>query len=139
MKKLLLSAVAFTALAVGPALAADLGRRPVYKAPPPPPPPVAYNWTGCYVGGYAGGGWSNSDGATFTDLGQNGLGAAGSTRVLLSCLIRAALPRRGSYRNIHGAPTWTAVSSAAAHSAAIGSPSARPSCSAWKAKAATCI
>ena len=41
MKKLLLSAVAFAALAVGPALAADLGRRPVYKAPPPPPPPTA--------------------------------------------------------------------------------------------------
>ena len=78
MKKLLLSAVAFTALAVGPALAADLGRRPVYKAPPPPPPPVAYNWTGCYLGGYAGGAWHESDGASFTDLGQNGLGAAGS-------------------------------------------------------------
>ena len=47
MKKILLAGAAFTALAVGPALAADLGR-PVYKAPLPPAP--VYNWTGLYVG-----------------------------------------------------------------------------------------
>jgi outer membrane immunogenic protein len=48
MKKLLLSAVTFTALAVAPVLAADLPRRaPVAPAPPPPPP---LTWTGCYIG-----------------------------------------------------------------------------------------
>ena len=54
MKKLLLSAVTFTALAVAPALAADLPR----KAPPPaalPPPPPPLTWTGCYLGANIGG------------------------------------------------------------------------------------
>lgn len=36
-----------------PASAADL--RPAYKAPPPAP--VAYNWSGFYIGGFAGGAW----------------------------------------------------------------------------------
>jgi outer membrane immunogenic protein len=36
----------------GAASAADLAARPVYKAPPPV---MAYNWTGCYLGGYVGG------------------------------------------------------------------------------------
>ena len=76
MKKLLLGCFSLAALtAVDFAAAADLGARPPLKAPPPV---RAFSWTGCYVGGYAGGGWSNSDGATFTDQGQNGLGAAGS-------------------------------------------------------------
>jgi outer membrane immunogenic protein len=52
------------------ASAADLGRR-VYKAPPaaPPPPPV-FSWTGCYIGGFAGGAWEGSKVAEFTDLGN---------------------------------------------------------------------
>lgn len=51
MKKLLLSGVAFTALALGPALAADLPRKAPVYAPPPPPP---FSWTGFYVGGSVG-------------------------------------------------------------------------------------
>jgi outer membrane immunogenic protein len=52
MKKLLLSGLAFAALAVGPALAADLPRKaPAYI--PPAPPPIT--WTGCYLGGNVGG------------------------------------------------------------------------------------
>ncbi len=50
MKKLLLSGAAFAALAVSPALAADL-RAPVYKAPPPV---EYYNWTGFYIGTHSG-------------------------------------------------------------------------------------
>src|SRR5882672_3579391 len=74
--RLVLGCVAFAALvAIGSAKAADL-RMPV-KAPPIV---AAFSWTGCYVGGYAGGAW-NGDGATFTDQGQNGLGAAGSIAV----------------------------------------------------------
>jgi len=52
MKKLLLGAVALAASAFTSAMAADL---PVaYKAPPPPVP--VFSWTGCYLGGNAGGG-----------------------------------------------------------------------------------
>ena len=45
------ASIAAVLLATG-AQAADLGRRPVYKAPPPPP---AWSWTGFYVGGNVGG------------------------------------------------------------------------------------
>src|SRR5665811_878742 len=57
MKKLFLSGVVFTALAVGPALAADMPRKaPVYM---PPPPPVL-SWNGWYVGLNAGAHWFNN-------------------------------------------------------------------------------
>jgi len=46
------SAVSLGIGGLGAATAADLAARPVYKAPPPV---VAYNWTGCYIGGYVGG------------------------------------------------------------------------------------
>ena len=61
MKKFLLAATAFTTIG-GSALAADLAvRRP---APVYAPPPVAvslFTWTGCYVGGNAGGIWAKSE------------------------------------------------------------------------------
>ncbi len=41
-----------TLLIAGPAVAADLGPRPAYKAPPFAP---VFTWTGCYIGGFAGG------------------------------------------------------------------------------------
>jgi outer membrane immunogenic protein len=53
MKKMLLTGVAFAALAAGPAFAADLSMPPMYKAPPPVP---TFSWTGCYIGGNLGGG-----------------------------------------------------------------------------------
>ena len=42
------------------------------KAPAytPPPPPPAFSWTGCYLGGYAGGAGQSNNGAEFTDLGN---------------------------------------------------------------------
>jgi outer membrane immunogenic protein len=59
MKKVLLSVVALTALAVGPAVAADLAQKaPAYIPPPPPPPP---SFTGCYVNGGGGYGLWNID------------------------------------------------------------------------------
>ncbi len=76
IKKLLLSGIAFAALAMGSASAADLGR-PVYKAPPPPLPPVI-SWTGWYVGLNAGGAWSNDNeidntiNSTFCNTALNG-------------------------------------------------------------------
>jgi outer membrane immunogenic protein len=57
MKELVVGTVALAAIGMaGSAMAADLrARAPVYKAPPPV---VAYNWTGCYVGGNVGYGWA---------------------------------------------------------------------------------
>jgi outer membrane immunogenic protein len=49
-------------LAGGSANAADLGARPVYKAPPPVVPPIPlFTWTGCYIGAHVGGGWAHKD------------------------------------------------------------------------------
>jgi outer membrane immunogenic protein len=64
MKKILLTAVALTALVAAPAIAADVGQ-PVYRAPPPAPiygPPVyGFGWTGCYIGGHIGGLWAHKN------------------------------------------------------------------------------
>ena len=57
MRKLLLGTAALIALA-GPAVSADM-RVPVYKAPSPVVP--VWSWTGCYVGGHAGGLWSKQE------------------------------------------------------------------------------
>ncbi|HET7252512.1 MAG TPA: porin family protein, partial [Xanthobacteraceae bacterium] len=57
MRKLLLGTVALVAL-VGPAAAADM-RPPVYKAPPPVVP--VWSWSGCFLGGHAGGLWTKQD------------------------------------------------------------------------------
>lgn len=54
MRKALLGATAIAALFGTSALAADMA----VKAPPPPPTSLS-NWTGCYIGGNVGGGWSN--------------------------------------------------------------------------------
>src|SRR5580765_3688898 len=54
MKKLLPVGFAFGML-MGPAIAADLPVKAMKAVP------VAYTWTGCYVGGSAGGGWAKSD------------------------------------------------------------------------------
>lgn len=68
MRKLWLGWFSIAALAASPALAADLPRKaPAYT---PPPPPAAYNWTGCYLGGYVGGAGQGGNGAEFTDLGN---------------------------------------------------------------------
>src|SRR5262245_52387656 len=54
MRKILIGTAALIALAT-PAAPADM-RVPVYKAPPPAVP--VWSWTGCYVGGHAGGIWA---------------------------------------------------------------------------------
>ena len=62
MKKILLGSVATGALvAAGSASAADLGTRPVYKAPPAAAPVPAFSWTGCFVGAHGGWGWGKKD------------------------------------------------------------------------------
>jgi outer membrane immunogenic protein len=61
MKRLTLSTIALAASFAAPAMAADMARpAPAYKAPPPPPVYI-FNWSGCYIGGNAGGVWVNKD------------------------------------------------------------------------------
>jgi outer membrane immunogenic protein len=62
MKKILLGSVATGALiAAGSANAADLGSRPVYKAPPVVAPIPVFSWTGCFVGAHGGWGWGKKE------------------------------------------------------------------------------
>jgi outer membrane immunogenic protein len=61
MKKLFLAGAALIALIGAQAGAADLSRKPVYKAPPPVAAPVPFSWTGFYVGGNAGGSWGRAN------------------------------------------------------------------------------
>jgi outer membrane immunogenic protein len=57
MKKFLLTTAAFGMLAL-PAMAADMARAPVYRAPIPAPLCI---WCGFYLGLNAGGTWSNNN------------------------------------------------------------------------------
>jgi len=60
MNKFLPSLTALLALAGGSAFAADLPVAPVYRGPPPAyVPSPAYNFSGCYIGGNAGGMWEH--------------------------------------------------------------------------------
>jgi outer membrane immunogenic protein len=63
MKKIALAVVAASIMSGSAASAADLARQAYTKAPPPVLAPV-YSWTGFYVGGNIGGGWSEDSGAT---------------------------------------------------------------------------
>jgi outer membrane immunogenic protein len=65
MRKVL-GLVGATLLFAGPALAADLGRPPVYKAPALVP---VFSWTGWYIGGNIGYGWGeNTDPLITTNI-----------------------------------------------------------------------
>jgi outer membrane immunogenic protein len=66
MHRTLVAALAATLLSGSVALGADLGTRPVYKAPPVVAPVPIFTWTGCYLGGHAGYAWSR-DSFTFTN------------------------------------------------------------------------
>jgi outer membrane immunogenic protein len=81
MKRILLATVTIAALGSANALAADMGQRPVYKAPVMMAP--APTWTGCYFGGNIGGafgdaslsgpgGTVSTDGSGFAGGGQIG-------------------------------------------------------------------
>ena len=59
MRHLGLIAFASALVLSSAASAADLARRPVYKAAPAP---AAFNWSGFYVGGNAGWGWGDGNG-----------------------------------------------------------------------------
>jgi outer membrane immunogenic protein len=64
MKKTLLAGACVGLVTYAPAYGADLTQRPVYKAPPPPqaiPVSPVYSWTGFYIGGNGGYGWSHRE------------------------------------------------------------------------------
>jgi outer membrane immunogenic protein len=94
MRRLALTLLATTAaigLAASAATAADLPRKAPAYIPPPPPPP--WNWTGLYLGGNFGAGWSrqqfgneDSDFGSFnnTNAGfgsHNGVGPTGGFQI----------------------------------------------------------
>jgi outer membrane immunogenic protein len=62
MKRAITLSIGAMALAATtlPSAAADLGARPITKAPVAAPI-AAYNWSGCYIGANAGGKWANGD------------------------------------------------------------------------------
>ncbi len=70
MRKITTAAFVSSILIAGalPAVAADL---PV-KARPMAPVAMAYNWTGCYIGGNVGGKWVRTSGSV--DIGPTGTG-----------------------------------------------------------------
>jgi|SRR5579871_1056096 len=87
MKKFLLGTVALVVLGAAPAMAADLAARPYTKAPPAMMAPI-YNWTGFYIGGHVGGGWSgnnNIDGSNGHFLG--GLQAGGDLQLATNWVV----------------------------------------------------
>jgi outer membrane immunogenic protein len=77
MKRIFLAATAAIALATT-AQAADLGARPVYKAPPAQV--LAYNWSGVYIGGHIGWGWQDGDATLTTASGGFPAGTVLSSR-----------------------------------------------------------
>ncbi len=83
MRKITTAAFVSSILIAGalPAVAADL---PV-KARPMAPVAMAYNWTGCYIGGNVGGKWVRTSGSV--DIGPTGTGV-GSRRAGFSSLCR---------------------------------------------------
>jgi outer membrane immunogenic protein len=60
MIKHVFASAALFALIAGPACAADLSVKPIYKAPAAVVAPVPFSWTGFYVGGNAGYAWGKS-------------------------------------------------------------------------------
>ncbi len=82
VRKLLLACFGCVAVLAGsPAHAADLGTRPVYKAPPPIAPLPLLSWTGCYLGANVGFGWApkrwSDDGIEFASHTATGVVGGG--------------------------------------------------------------
>src|SRR5262245_47356685 len=72
MRHLAMRMISAAALSLGltaAASAADL--RPAYKAPAPVAAPYNYSWSGFYIGGHAGGGWTDGE-SGFVGGGQIG-------------------------------------------------------------------
>src|ERR1700736_5563003 len=96
MRTVLLAGAGVVALLGGHSNAADLA--PIYA--PPPPVVAVFTWTGCYVGGNAGGIWANTDWTdpALGDFGSNtASGALGGVQgVLRGCLTEKSLVKIGA-------------------------------------------
>ena len=90
--------VAFTQMAS----AADLPR----KAPAIAPAPVAPSWTGFYVGAHVGGGWSNGQDYTFSDLGGAAWNTCGPCGVFYDPATLSSGSGSGFLAGVHGGYDW---------------------------------
>ena len=111
MRTLLLAGAGLIALLGGSSSAADLARPgPVYA--PLPPLIAVFTWTGCYIGGNAGGIWANSGWSdTFVgDFGSNTpSGALGGVQA--GCNYQAG----GFVAGIQGDYDWTSINGSVAN------------------------
>jgi outer membrane immunogenic protein len=82
MKKVLLGIVALAALGV-PAMAADLGGRPVANVP-------AFSWTGCHIGGLVGYEWGRDNGYSTTASSNNLVFAPGAPGTVTPTIVPLA-------------------------------------------------
>ena len=108
MRTLLLAGAGVIALLNGHSNAADLA--PIYA--PPPPLVAVFTWTGCYIGGNAGGIWANSDWSDtiIGDFGSNTpSGALGGVQA--GCNYQAG----GFVVGIQGDYDWTSINSSVAN------------------------
>ena len=115
MRKLLLAGAGVITLLGGSSNAADLA--PVYA--PPPPLIAAFTWTGCYIGGNAGGIWANSDWSD-TILGDFGSNTPSGTLGGLQggCNYQASGPNYwagGLVVGIQGDYDWTSINGSVAN------------------------
>src|SRR6516225_3861041 len=113
MRKFLLAATAFTTIGSS-ALAADLAvRRPPPRGYVPVVVPL-YTWTGCYVGGNAGGLWARTEwnGSVFGDLGT-GTASGGLGGLQGGCNYQVGAWVFG----IQGDYDWTSINSTSANPA----------------------
>jgi outer membrane immunogenic protein len=107
MKRFLLAGAAVWSLSIaGPAIAADL---PINVTKAPVPPPI-FDWTSCYLGGHAGGGWSSKDITDPVQLVQDSLsGAPVTTGVTTVSLNPAGVVVGGQFGcDYQFAPNWVA-------------------------------
>jgi outer membrane immunogenic protein len=88
MNKPFIGIAAILALLATPALGADMP----LKAPPPPPPPPT--WTGCYLGGNAGGAWSATH-DTWTNIVEGAGGFAAGAATVLPAAANATINSSG--------------------------------------------
>ena len=94
-------AVAVGLCAIQPAAAADMATKaPIMRAPLV----AAYNWTGCYIGGNAGGVWGTSNIDIPSDSESDAVRRGTATIVFL---IRSGKSYLVRHRSIRAIPRWS--------------------------------
>jgi outer membrane immunogenic protein len=75
MRRQLIAGFALSILTVVPAMAADMRAAPVYTKAPMMAP--VFSWTGCYIGGNAGGVWAHKDWTNSTGPAESSVDLSG--------------------------------------------------------------